>query len=433
MKTAYQLRLSQVQTPNNIITLFWQLIRDKRPSLSRVLDLGAGDGRFAYGGHYRRYEGIEIDPEVSRGAKLPPGAHLITGCAFRHPDTGYDACVGNPPYVRHHDIESPWKEQTTTWIQHELGIDFNRHGNLYLYFLCLGLIKTHAKGLVGLLMPFEWVSRPSASSIRSYIEGNCWNVSVYHFEQAIFNGVLTTASISIVDKCQREGNWSFHDVSPDLSIKPRNGISGRKYSILSLASRGSVWARRGISPGSQKIFTLTEGERIHAGLRRVDVVPCVTTLKSTPRAVRNLNWTAFRKYFIAGGQRCWLIKSGERRISSRLKAYLDGIPKKRRQAYTCLHQEPWFAYERAPTPKLLVHSGFTAYGPKVLINLIGAQAVGSVYGVHADIRFAVRKLQMFLLNFNFERRIVPHAKTLKKVEVRQLNTVLNNWTNKKRP
>jgi len=68
-----------------------------------------------------------------------------------------------------------------------------------------------------------------------------------------------------------------------------------------------------------------------------------------------------------------------------------------------------------------------------LINSIGAQAVGSVYGVHADIRFAVRKLQMFLLGFNFEKRIVPHAKTLKKVEVRQLNAVLNNWTNKKRP
>ncbi len=196
MKTAYQLRLSQVRTPHNIVALFWRLIREKRHSLSRVLDLGAGDGRFAYGGHYRRYEGIEIDPEFSQGVRLPERAQLITGCAFRHHDAAYDACIGNPPYVRHHDIESPWKEQTTTWIEDELGIDFNRHGNLYLYFLCLALIKTHPKGLVGLLMPFEWVSRPSAAPIRSYIEANRWNVSVYRFDHAIFNGVLTTASIS---------------------------------------------------------------------------------------------------------------------------------------------------------------------------------------------------------------------------------------------
>ncbi len=191
------------------------------------------------------------------------------------------------------------------------------------------------------------------------------------------------------------------------------------------------WARRGISPGSQKIFTLTEGERVHAGLRNSDVIPCVTTLRAIPRAVRNLNWPTFRKHFVAGGQRCWLIKSGERRISARLRAYLGNVPRKLRQNYTCLHQEPWFAYEKAPIPRLLVHSGFIADGPKVLINSIEAQAVGSMYGIHADTRISMRRLQTFLLRFNFEKRIVPHAKTLKKVEVRQLNAVLNNFANNK--
>ena len=73
--------------------------------------MGAGDARFSSGGHFSHYHGVEIDEDVARSAVLPKNATLQSICAFLHSGANYDACIGNPPYVRHHDIESPWKEE----------------------------------------------------------------------------------------------------------------------------------------------------------------------------------------------------------------------------------------------------------------------------------------------------------------------------------
>src|SRR5690349_9422628 len=111
-RTAYELRESQVSTPPQVVSLFWRLLRKYRKQrLDRVIDLGAGDGRFARGGQYRRYDGVEIDraPAGRRRPPLPPGARVHRKCAFRFEPDGYDAAIGNPPYVRHHDIETKWR------------------------------------------------------------------------------------------------------------------------------------------------------------------------------------------------------------------------------------------------------------------------------------------------------------------------------------
>ena len=60
----------------------------------------------------------------------------------------------------------------------------------------------------------------------------------------------------------------------------------------------------------------------------------------------------------------------------------------------------------------------------MLVNSIGAQAIGSVYGICADGQVSMRRLQSSLLKFEFESRVVAHAKQLKKIEVKQLNAVL---------
>ena len=196
-KTAYELSESQVSTPSRVVSLFWRLARRERKDLGTVLDMGAGDCCFARGGSFRRYVGVEIDRKRSASATLPANGTLVHGCAFKHSGKDYDACIGNPPYVRHHDIESPWKEDTVSGIDEALGVTLHRNCNLYVYFLCLGLLKTHAKGLVALVIPYEWVSRPSASRLRAYIRKKKWNVSVYRFQESIFEDVMTTASVTL--------------------------------------------------------------------------------------------------------------------------------------------------------------------------------------------------------------------------------------------
>jgi hypothetical protein len=428
-KSAYELSESQVATPQPVVSLFWSLARRPKRHFDRVLDMGAGDCRFNVEGKFKKYVGIEIDPVRSRGVKLPRNARLIYNCAFRHREGNYDACIGNPPYVRHHDVEANWKDATVSKIKKALGITLNKNCNLYLYFLCLGLIKTSSKGVVALVIPYEWVSRPSAKNVREYIRGKKWNVSVYRFQSPIFDKVLTTASITIIDKNSDQGIWKYFEITPDFKIIQRKRMASAK--VLEYAKRDkNTWALRGLSPGSQKLFTLTEGERIHAGLSKRDVVPCVTTLKEVPPSLKVLSKASFKKHFVDAGARCWLIKSYSESMSTALKDYLKSIPKEDRNNYTCLHQTPWHKYSPHPTPQILFGSGFTKFGPKVLLNGVRARAVGSVWGIHSSEKLKRRELQNYLLNLNFEKRVVAHAEQLKKVEVNQLNAVIKAFIKK---
>lgn len=426
-RTAYELSQSQVETPEQVVSLFWSLARRYRDHLGRVLDMGAGDCRFAKGGPFERYVGVEIDKARASMARPPKNGRVIQGCVFQHKGRNYDACIGNPPYARHHDIEGRWKGRTTARLERELSVALDKHCNLYVYFFCLALLKTQKDGLAALVVPYEWVSRPSAKGLREYIRRNRWNVAVYRFQLPIFGGVMTTASVSIVDKSKREGRWRYFDIDSRFKVVRRRGITGTREGVLDYVERGTIWGLRGLSPGSQRIFTLTEGERRRAGLSKRDVVPCVTTLRMVPRGLRVLSRTTFEKHFVRAGARCWLIRSNDDERSPALNAYLDAVPEKDRQTYTCQNQNPWFKYEPHPVPQILFSSGFTSFGPKVLINSVGARAVGSVWGIHATRRLPLRRLQAYLLRINFERRVVAHAKTLKKVEVKQLNAVLNRF------
>jgi hypothetical protein len=63
----------------------------------------------------------------------------------------------------------------------------------------------------------------------------------------------------------------------------------------------------------------------------------------------------------------------------------------------------------------------------VLVNSVGALAVGSVYGVHSKKEIRRRELQNHILRADLEAQVVAHAGSLKKVEPRQLNAVLNRF------
>jgi len=152
-------------------------------------------------------------------------------------------------------------------------------------------------------------SRPSASPIREYIRDKNWNVTVYRFRERIFQGVLTTASITIIDKASTNGKWRFFDLDRAFKIIPRLGEAESKAGVIRYERRGNVWAVTRLESGNPESFTLTEGERKHFGLKKTDVVPCATTLRDVPPTVRTLTRSAFKKHFINAGCRCWLIKS----------------------------------------------------------------------------------------------------------------------------
>lgn len=124
------------------------------------------------------------------------------------------------------------------------------------------------------------------------------------------------------------------------------------------------------------------------------------------------------------------MKSYGKLINDRVRSYLDGVPEHVRNNFTCSNREAWFRFPLHPIPNLLVASGFTSFGPKIVINAIDAHAVGAVVGIHDVKTTQLPRLQEHLLKINFEKRIVAHAKTLRKVEIGQLNTALIDFEGK---
>jgi hypothetical protein len=277
---------------------------------------------------------------------------------------------------------------------------------------------------VSLLIPYEWTYIPSSHPLREFIHNNKWSISIYRFKYQVFEDVQTTASISVIDKSNNDNIWKFFEVDESGKIKSVPSLTENGKPELEYEDRGRLWAMRGLSPGSKKIFTLTEKERFALNLTKKDVRPCITSLRDLPINIKILHWNNFDKYFIAKDKKCWLIRTDKKTTNS-LKEYIGKIPAKRRNNWTCLKQRPWYRYRAHPVPKLLMSSAFKESGPRILMNRVKAIAFGSTIGIHTKIDLDIHRIQKKLREFDFNSRIISRDKGLKKIAIRQLNSVLN--------
>ena len=417
----------QVDTPEKIVSFLWEIVRSYRSELTDIVDLGAGNGQFAAHNKlkYRSYTGYEIDNSRMRELSLPKNAVIKKRCAFGIDSGNYDLCLGNPPYVRHHDIDTDWQKKVFEQIESRLGIKLKRTANLFALFLAQALHITKKDGLVVQIIPYEWVTRPNTAPIRELIKKNEWNVHVYRFVSKIFPRVLTTACITVIDKSKRNSIWSYNEVGEDFMVKSVKRVTGSRYNVIEYSGRDKFnFAQRGLSPGGNKVFCLTEGERLHHGLAiGEDVFPCLTSLRPLPNHLRTLTTKAFNKNYVDAGQRCWLI-SNTATPSKALGGYLKRVAKELRDNYTCRNQNPWWGYKPHPAPEILYNPGFVKLSPQFVDNRIGAIAVGSVFGIHALKGIPRRKLIEKLSAINFRGRLVGYANILRRVEVNQMNTVI---------
>jgi hypothetical protein len=410
---------------------------ERRRRIGKVVDFGAGDGRFATSGKYDSYIGYEIDLDLWKKVRLPAGAQMRNQCAFADLIEDADVCIGNPPYVRNQDLPNGWRERAAAVIRERTGVNISGLANAWQYFALLALASTKSDGLVALIIPFEWVSRPSARTLRRYIKKNGWDVNTYRLRDETFQGVLTTSSITLIDKRSTKGEWRYFEEDHNGIYRSLPSPSGTRGGVLAYARRAAgrasgVFVRRGLSPGTQEVLTLTEGERVRLGLQAgIDVAPCVTSLRSIQAESLTLTDALFRKRFRNEGMKCWLIRT-DQSPSHRLTAYLERVPKLKRATRTCQLRDEWWRFTMPLPPSVIVASGFRGARPKAVINQVGAVAVGAVFGVYglssARARQLVRHLQLIDLTF----RIVSHSNGLRKIEPRQLQTLLSRFLSRKR-
>jgi hypothetical protein len=423
----------QVDTPPPLVARIWELIVARRTDVGTVLDLGAGDGRFARGGRYNAYFGVEVDSSRFPREPLPSRAQLVHQCVFDAPLPSADVCLGNPPYVRNQDLPLGWRQRAAAVIAERVGVRISGLANAWQYFALLALGSAKTDGLVALVLPYEWVSRPSAKGLRGYVKDHHWNVDCYRLLDGTFDRVLTTCSIAVIDKRTNSGIWRYFEECCDGSFKLLKSPSGRSRPLDYRPRRTSdnvVRAKRGLSPGTQRWLVLTEPARARYGLRiGRDVVACVTTLRPVRPGCATLTPAVFARYYRDAGVRCWLVRS-DRDPSPELRGYLDAVPRLERDNWTCNSREEWWRFDMPIPPSLLVSSGFRGAAPKVVVNAVRAVAVGSVTGVYGLSASAARRIGRRIRHADLSNQVVAHSNGLRKVEVGQLQALIETYNSK---
>jgi hypothetical protein len=418
----------QVDTPPNIVSLIWTIVGRYRARVGKVFDAGAGDGRFSVGGNYDQYVGYELDSRRIPVQALPANAAILRSDAFAlAAPFDFDLAIGNPPYVRHHDLGDEWRTHISEWIKAQTGVRPNGWSNAYLYFFWLALIATAADGLVVYLVPFDWVSRPAAKSLRAYIADHGWKLDIYRFDDEPFETVLTTACVVVVDKRHRDAGASYFRIEQDNTISALQSPTLSEHQPLAYKSSiENAYARRGLSPGDQSVFLLTEEERVRNRLAiGRDVIPAVSTFRRVVCDQLTLTQTFFNRNFVQAGERCWLLNSS-RAPSATLTAYLAANGHRCKENATCRKRDEWWKFAMPEAPRILYSSGFRGLGPKSMINGVGAIAVGAVCGIYASSEAAARTIFDHIRHLDFAAQVVAMSKGFTKVEVNQMNGVVQS-------
>ena len=227
----------------------WTL--DQRPA--RIVDAGAGSGRFL-AAVLRREPGLEViavdrDPlatlmtramlavlEASRARVIQADYTTVT-----LPGTGgRTAFLGNPPYVRHHQLSAAakaWARQAAGSIGHRISGLAGLHAYFFLATALLG-----RPGDVGCFVTSaEWLDVNYGAIMRSLVLGPLGGRSLHVIEPKAlpFDGVQTTAVITAFEIGSRDDPVRLQDVeSPgqlrDLATAGRPGPAPAAPGVLPL-------------------------------------------------------------------------------------------------------------------------------------------------------------------------------------------------------
>lgn len=177
----------------------------------RVIDPGVGSGRFLIEAGKRFKDASLIGVDVDPLAAILARAHLnAIGFSNRtrivvgdYRDLTLPACegqtlfIGNPPYVRHHEIETKWKE----WLAvsaGKLGHSASQLAGLHVHFFLATALQAHEDDYGAFITSAEWLDVNYGSLARELFLGRLGGQSIVVVEPTAmpFPDVATTAAIT---------------------------------------------------------------------------------------------------------------------------------------------------------------------------------------------------------------------------------------------
>jgi predicted RNA methylase len=219
-KTAQQRnRLGQFATPAALaldIARYIDTLTDPERQDLCFADPSIGSGSFysaalaTFGQRLQQAIGIELDPvfvdaanelwrdggldvrmgdftRLMAGTPLPPRPNLV---------------LANPPYVRHHHLDTQDKERLQGLVRQLTGIEVSGLAGLYIYFVLLATAWMTTDGMAAWLIPTEFMEVNYGAALRSFLTQQVTLLRVHRFDPADvqFADALVSSAVVVFRK-----------------------------------------------------------------------------------------------------------------------------------------------------------------------------------------------------------------------------------------
>ncbi len=380
------------------------------PPPAQVIDPGSGSGRFAMAAALRfpraRIVAVENDPL----AALLSRANLATLGAARRAEVvpadyrrfrpgaveGPTLFVGNPPYVRHHEISPSWKRWLSATAR-QRGIRASQLAGLHVHFFLATAIHARPGDRGAFITSAEWLDVNYGGLVRELLLDGLGGSSLHILapEAGAFDGTQTTSAVTCFEVGARPSSIRVRRVSSPRQLRELGG--GRPVSRRRLAE-AARWGALASAPRQRPSGSIELGEicRVHrgavTGANAVWIVdPEATDL---PASLLRLCVTRARELFAAGS----VLESSERlRAVVELPFDLDVLARDERdlvdrflrhargkgadRSYVARQRRAWWRVGlRDPAPLLATY--MARRPPAIVRNAIGARHVNIAHGLY---------------------------------------------------
>lgn len=377
---------------------------------ARVVDPGAGSGRFAVAAARAmpraRIVAVESDPVAAvacRGhlaaAGLADRARVVVG-DYRTADLGREEgrtlFLGNPPYVRHHQIAPGWKEWLTLTARAH-GLEASRLAGLHVHFF----LATAARGRPGdggaFITSSEWLDTNYGRLVRELLLGPLGGEAIHVVEPTAtpFEDAAVTAAITCFHVGRPSGPIRMRRVESVSALGSLTGGTPVAAAQLGAARRWTPLTRaaRAVPPGHIELGDIC---RVHRGAVTGRNATWVVAHGDTdlPDAVLFPAVTRAREIFDAGSA---LTATGHLRLVVDLPADLAVLePEERRRVdrflrrarhdgahdgYIARARRSWWSVGlRSPAPILATY--MARRPPAFTRNLAGARHINIAHGLY---------------------------------------------------
>jgi SAM-dependent methyltransferase len=432
----------------------WVLVQ--RPD--RVVDPGCGSGRFAAEVARRSPDldivAIDVDPLATLTARatlrtLRARRAVVMNADYTtmalRPIPGRTAFVGNPPYVRHHELPAEQKAWAKSAAA-RLSLSISGLAGLQVHFFLATLMHARRADVGCFITSAEWLDVRYGAVLRDALLNGMGAISLHLLDRGrfAFRDAMTTAVITCFEVGVPPTSLRLHHVRSASSLGSLTG--GRRTRRARLADsqrwspfflpRGLSRAReglvplgeiarvsRGIATGANGFFVLTEDRA--SELRLADyVVPVLADASDVLTASGIVRRESVRRVLLAPPRDINL----EAREHAALRAYLlAGKERGVAERYLCQQRTPWW-YLAVKTPPVIA-TYMTRQGPAFALNPDQLAILNVLHGIFPRAPMNREQLAGLVYYLNTNRKAFMGAGRtyqggLEKFEPREMEALL---------